>query len=113
MSGAIFGLDPATRRLAEGAERQCELMFATAARVLEAGGARWDDVIKMNFWVEPGLSRDLVNAAWVRLFPDAASRPARHVVVNEHLPKGMHLQCDLMAVCAAPASHASTRTEES
>jgi len=100
VSGAIFGMDPATRRLAEGAERQCELMFAHAERILQAGGAGWEHVVKMTFFVRPELPRDLVNAEWVRLFPNPASRPARHVIVNERLPQGMHLQCDLMAVVA-------------
>lgn len=103
-SGAIFGMDPATRKVAEGLERQCELMFETAGRILAAGGAGWDDVLKMTFSVAPEVPRELLNQHWVRLFPDAASRPARHVVVNDRLPAGMHLQCDLLAVVTAKDS---------
>lgn len=100
MSGALFGMDPATGKLVQGAQAQCDRMFAVAEEVLRAAGADWDRVLKMNFFLAPDVPRDLVNAHWLRLFPDAAARPARHVVVSDRLPPGMHLQCDLFAVLA-------------
>ena len=99
-SGAIFGVEPATGKLAEGLERQCELMFDAAGRLLAAGGADWGGVLKMTFHVAPDVPRDLINQHWVRLFPDAASRPARHVVTSDRLPPRMLLQCDFLAVVA-------------
>lgn len=98
MSGAIFGLDPATGKLAAGAQAQCDLMFTTAQRILNAAGTSWDSVLKMNFFVGPDLPREMVNAHWTRLFPDPESRPARHVIVSDRLPPGMHLQCDMTAI---------------
>lgn len=98
VSGAIFGMDPATRKVAPGLEAQCELMLDHAARILLAGGCGWDDVVKMTFYIAPEQPREAVNAHWLRLFPDAGSRPARHVMVNDRLPPGTLIQCDLMAV---------------
>jgi 2-iminobutanoate/2-iminopropanoate deaminase len=99
VSGAIFGMDPATLRISTGGvEAQCELMLQHAGRILEAGGCDWNGVIKMNFFIAPEVPRDLINQHWLRLFPDAASRPARHVVVNDRLPPGTLIQCDLMAL---------------
>jgi enamine deaminase RidA (YjgF/YER057c/UK114 family) len=91
-------MDPQTRKLAEGPQAQCELMFSVAQRVLEAAGASWDSVLKMNFFVAPDVPREMINHHWLRLFSDPASRPARHVVTTEHLPPGMYLQCDLTAM---------------
>ena len=98
MTGAIFGTDPSTGRLAEGLEAQCEHTFANAGRILAAAGASFPDVLKMTFFIAPNVSRELINAHWVKAFPDAASRPARHVMVNDRLPTGMLVQCDVFAV---------------
>lgn len=99
VSGAIFGMDPATMRMSSGGlAAQCELMFQHAERILQAAGCDWSGVLKMNFHIAPDVPRDLINEHWLRLFPDAASRPARHVLVNDRLPPGTLIQCDLMAL---------------
>lgn len=98
VSGAIFGMDPATGRIAAGLPSQCELMLQHAERILRAAGCDWHDVVKMNFFLAPEVPRETVNQHWLRLFPDAASRPARHVLVNDRLPPGTLIQCDLMAL---------------
>lgn len=98
MSGALFGMDPQTQKLAQGEQAQCDLMFSVAERLLEAGGTSWDNVLKMNFFVAPDFPRAMINTHWLRLFSDPSSRPARHVVTTDRLPTGMHLQCDLTAL---------------
>lgn len=103
VSGAIFGMDPATRKVAPGLEAQCELMFEHAQRILAAGGCGWGDVVKMTFYLAPEQPREAVNDHWLRLFPDAASRPARYVMVNDRLPPGTLIQCDLLAVAPTAA----------
>ena len=42
-------------------------------------------------------TRAAVNAEWLKAFPDAASRPARHTQQNDHLPANMLVQCDATA----------------
>src|SRR5690606_38501630 len=98
VSGAIFGMDPATRKIAPGLQAQCELMLGHAERILHAGGCDWSHVLKMSFYMAPEQSREEINAHWLRLFPDADSRPARHVLVSDRLPPGMLVQCDLLAL---------------
>jgi 2-iminobutanoate/2-iminopropanoate deaminase len=98
VSGALFGMDPQTQKLAEGQQAQCDLMFSVAQRVLEAGGTTWDGVLKMNFFITPDFPREMINSHWLRLFSDPKSRPARHVVTTNSLPPGMHLQCDITAL---------------
>ncbi len=103
VSGAIFGMDPDTRKIAAGMSTQCALMFGHAERILHAGGCDWSRVLKMTFYIAADQSRDDINAHWLRLFPDADTRPARHVMVSDRLPPGMLVQCDLMAFAAANA----------
>lgn len=98
MTGAIFGTDPATGKVATDADEECRLMFFNAGRILAAAGGSFDDVLKMTFFLRPEASRELVNTHWVQAFPDADSRPARHVIVSGTLPASMRMQCDLTAV---------------
>lgn len=98
MTGAIFGTDPTTGKVATDPDDECRFMFDNAARILAAAGGSFADVLKMNFFLRPETSRDLVNEHWVRAFPDPASRPARHVIVSHTLPSSMQMQCDLFAV---------------
>ena len=97
-SGFIRGTDPATGKLPPTLEAQCGLMFAHLRRCVEKGGARVDDIIKVTIWVAR-IDRGPINAEWVKMFPDPASRPARQVCVMEMEP-GVHIQCDFLAVIA-------------
>lgn len=104
MTGAIFGTDPATGKVAADPGDQCRLMFHNAERILAAAGGSFADVIKMTFYLAPTASRELVNQHWVAAFPDPASRPARHVIVSQTLPASMQMQCDLVAVLGGGAA---------
>lgn len=97
MTGAIFGTLRETGKLPESAEAQCRLMFVNAERILQAAGGGFDDVLKMTFYLRPDASRELLNQHWVQAFPDAASRPSRHVIVSSTLPPTMFMQCDMVA----------------
>ena len=103
ISGAIFGVNPATGKVAFSAEEQCSLMFAWAAKILTAGGCSFGDVVKMTVFLDRDTPRSLINDAWVVAFPDPASRSARHVIVSQTLPAGMLLQCDVAAIVGGGA----------
>lgn len=96
MSGLIRGTDPATGKLAPTLDAQCALMFSHMRKAVELGGARVEDIIKVTFWME-SLQRPPVNAEWVRMFPDPASRPARQVL-QVPMEAGVLIQCDFVAV---------------
>lgn len=98
MTGAIFGTEPDMGKVPADPEDQCRLMFHNAARILAEAGGSFADVIKMTFFIAPQASRELVNQHWVVAFPDAGSRPARHVIISPTLPAGMQMQCTLVAV---------------
>lgn len=98
VTGAVYGSDPANGEVPPSAEEQCEFMFENVRRILEAGGASLGGVLKMTFYIRSTVSRDILNKHWVVAFPDAESRPARHVMVNDNIPARQAVQCDVLAV---------------
>ncbi|BBE33273.1 RidA family protein [Sphingosinicella microcystinivorans] len=96
-TGAISGFDLDKGEHVEGLEAQAELMFTHLKAVLEAAGATPEDVVRMTFYVKTPEARKAINAEWVKLFPDEASRPARHIL-NYETPRASQMQCDAVAV---------------
>lgn len=98
MTGGVYGLDPETGKIPDDVGRQTELMFMNLKRIMEAGGAGLDRIVKMTVYVKVPEARGAVNAQWLIAFPDPTSRPARHTFQNDHLPANMLVQCDATAV---------------
>ena len=55
--------------------------------------------MKLTVYVKDDSVREHVNAHWLACWPDAAQRPARHIVVHD-LQHGMALQLETLAVFA-------------
>ena len=72
MTGIITGTDPATGKLADTLEAQCANIFHHVRSIMAAAGGSTDDIIKMNVWMKDRSNRDVLNAEWVKMFPDAA-----------------------------------------
>jgi 2-iminobutanoate/2-iminopropanoate deaminase len=98
VSGGIFGKDPSTGKVPEGVEAQCEQMFANVRKVLEAGGAAPENVIKLSVWLKDMANRPVVNKYWLLMFPDPHSRPARHTFSTPDLRAPLLVECEIMAV---------------
>ena len=96
-SSIIQGTDPATRTLPPTLEEQSAFMFANMRRIVEGGGGTIDNIIKINMWMADRSRRDAVNREWLSMFPDAASRPARHTR-QSILDGGKLIECDFIAV---------------
>ncbi len=97
-TGAITGQDPATGEPAEGADEQARLAFHHLQRILEAAGAGLGDILKLTVIVRSQDVRPAVNRHWEIVFPDPATRPARHT-----------LELPLAGKGAAPARGAGRR----
>ena len=98
MSSVIGGSNPGTRELPAALEAQVANVFGYIRHDVEAAGGTVDDIIKITFWVkDPVKQRAALNAEWVKMFPDPASRPARH---TQHLPADARalVQADFIAV---------------
>jgi 2-iminobutanoate/2-iminopropanoate deaminase len=98
MTGGIYGKDPATGKLAPDAEGQCKLMFENIRRILEAGGAKPEDVIKIHVWMKNKDDRVHLNPEWLKMFPDPHSRPTRHTFLDIDQPYGALVSCEVIAV---------------
>ena len=98
VTGGVYGLDPETGKLPDDVGEQVRLMFLQLGRILAEAGAAFDDVVRMTVYVKAPEARPLVNEEWLKVFPDPASRPARHSLVYEHLPANMLVQCDAIAM---------------
>jgi 2-iminobutanoate/2-iminopropanoate deaminase len=97
-SGGIHGLAPNAKALPEDEEAEAAQMLANLRAVVEAGGGTVDDVIRVSVTVrDRAAARDAINRAWVAMFPDEHSRPARHVVEHD-LPQPLRMQCECIAV---------------
>jgi 2-iminobutanoate/2-iminopropanoate deaminase len=81
MTSVISGVDPGTRNLPPELAKQVSNVFTHVRAAITSAGGTPDDIIKMTFWMkEPGTGRAALNDEWVKMFPDAASRPARHTM---------------------------------
>lgn len=78
VSSIITPFRPGTRTASGDPLEQFAQIFEHMKSMLDAAGATWDDVAKINFWVSDLAHRQLVEPLWIKLFPDPNSRPARH-----------------------------------
>jgi enamine deaminase RidA (YjgF/YER057c/UK114 family) len=97
-TGGVYGLDPETGRLPDDVFEQARLMFLQLERVMAAAGASLGDIVRMTMFVKAPEARAAMNEQWIKAFPDAGSRPARHTLQNDHLPANMLIQCDALAM---------------
>lgn len=97
-TGGIRGIDPVTHELPIDPQKQADNLFDNLAKILAAAGTSCDQVLKLTVWIREPALRPMVNAGWLKYFPDPASRPARHILVYE-LPGKMLFQCEALAVC--------------
>jgi enamine deaminase RidA (YjgF/YER057c/UK114 family) len=98
ISSVIGGANPGTRDLPASLEAQVANVFGYIRHDIEAAGGSVDDIINVTFWVkDPAKQRAALNDEWVKMFPDAEARPARH---TQQLPADSRalVQATFMAV---------------
>lgn len=104
-SSGIPGLDPATGEMPADATVQCDNAFQHMRSLLQQAGATLDDVARITFFIKEEAHRQVVNTLWLKYFPEDGNRPARHILLYEHLRGGMLVQLEFMAECPdAPAA---------
>lgn len=102
MTGIINGLDPEHPDAPGTLAEQCRLMFLRVGEIMRAAGGSTDDIVKMNIQMANIADRQIVNAEWVRMFPDPATRPVRQTL-HAILDRGKLIQCDVMAILGGEA----------
>lgn len=96
MSGSILprradGTSPATL------DEQCALMFGYMREIMEQAGGTTDQIVKVNVAMKDASEREVLNKHWVAMFPDEATRPARHTETRD-LPRDILVQSDIVAM---------------
>ena len=96
-SSGIMGTDPATHKVAENGPEQVKYAFANLQKFLDAAGVTTEDVIRMTVLLGDNSLRGAINEEWLKMFPDEASRPARHAM-NLELAGTMLVQLEVVCV---------------
>jgi len=99
VSGQI-PLDPETGEMMQGdIGAQAERVLTSLQAILEEAGAGFADVVKVNVYLLDMNDFQQVNEVYARFFGE--NRPARACVAVVGLPKGAHVEMDLVARVAS------------
>ena len=79
-------------------EAQARQVFANVRAVLEASGARWEDLVDVTVLLTD-MTRDFkaYNAVWAEYFPDPASAPCRTTLGITSLPTPIAIELKCVA----------------
>ena len=94
--GNVVGVDG---RLAEyDIAAQARAVFANVRAVLEASGARWEDLVDVTVYLTD-MARDFqaYNAVWAEFFPDPARAPCRTTLGITALPTPIAIELKCVA----------------
>ncbi|WP_447939472.1 RidA family protein [Pseudoxanthomonas mexicana] len=85
--------DPATNAIPAGIEAQSRAVFANVRTVLEASGARWEDLVDVTVYLTD-MAGDFpgYNQVWADYFPDAAAAPCRTTLGITALPTPISIE---------------------
>jgi 2-aminomuconate deaminase len=80
---------------------QTRAVFANVRAVLDASGARWEDLVDVTVYLTD-MARDFgtYNAIWAEYFPDAASAPCRTTLGIVALPTPIAIELKCIAIVA-------------
>lgn len=96
-SSVILGLDPATHAMPDSREAQIANAFGIVRAILREAGGGPEHIGKLTVYLADRGDREFVNPYWLEMFPDAASRPARHTL-EKKMPPGCYVQLEFIAV---------------
>jgi len=91
--------NPADNAIPEGIQAQTRAVFANVRAVLEASGARWEDLVDVTVYLTD-MAGDFAgyNAVWAEYFPDIATAPCRTTLGITALPTPISIELKCTAV---------------
>ena len=91
--------DAEGRLIAYDIAAQTHAVFANVRAVLDASGARWEDLVDVTVYLTD-MARDFktYNAIWAEYFPDAANAPCRTTLGITALPTPIAIELKCIAV---------------
>ena len=96
-TGTVPGIDRETGKVPADRATEMELAFVNMEAVLEAAGASWASIARVDVLLRDKGDRPMVNDSWVKRFPDPQDRPVRHVTETA-LPYDYNIQIEVIAV---------------
>lgn len=96
--------DAEGRLIAYDIAAQTRAVFANVRAVLEASGARWEDLVDVTVYLTD-MARDFAayNAMWAEYFPDAAVAPCRTTLGITALPTPIAIELKCIAALSEGA----------
>ena len=90
--------DPRDNSIPGNIVGQCHSVFANVRAVLEASGARWQDLVDVTVYLTD-MARDFAayNAVWAEYFPDAERAPCRTTLGITALPTPIAIELKCIA----------------
>jgi 2-iminobutanoate/2-iminopropanoate deaminase len=82
-SSSVPGIDPASGRRSDRAQKQVAQSFDNVRALLDLAGFALDDVGHVNVWMSGHGLADAVDEVWNHLFPSEDDRPVRHDIVAD------------------------------
>ncbi len=91
-------VDAEGRPVAYDIVAQCHSVFANVRAVLEASGARWEDLVDVTVYLTD-MARDFAayNAVWAEHFPDVETAPCRTTLGITALPTPIAIELKCVA----------------
>lgn len=79
-------------------EAQCRAVFGNVRAVLQASGARWEDLVDVTVYLTD-MAHDFkaYNRVWAEFFPDAATAPCRTTLGITALPTPIAIELKCIA----------------
>lgn len=78
---------------------QCHSVFANVRAVLEASGARWEDLVDVTVYLtDMAADFPIYNRIWAEYFPDPAKAPCRTTLGITALPTPIAIELKCTAV---------------
>jgi enamine deaminase RidA (YjgF/YER057c/UK114 family) len=98
-TGGISGIDRTTGNVPAALSDEIRLLFENVRAVAHEAGVDVGDIGRVTIFVRQrsGEISEALNAEWTAMFPDPASRPARHLLVQD-IHQALRIQCDFIAV---------------
>ena len=90
--------DAEGRLISYDIDSQTRAVFANVRAVLQASGARWEDLVDVTVYLTD-MARDFkaYNALWAEQFPDAAAAPCRTTLGITALPTPIAIELKCIA----------------
>ena len=98
-TSAFGGQISETGKSPDDPREQIAQAFVNMRTIVEEGGGRVEDIAKVTVYLNDCNDRDMINAEWVKVFPDENDRPVRHTITSE-LPGNRVIQMEFIAVVA-------------